>query len=343
MKPLKHLLARRPTGATLISCCCLILTGASIHSASAQQPVPQVLNGAVASSDGLVSRAQPDNLYRIGPGDVLSITILDRPELSGDSIRVDGRGVIPMPMIPEGLQVSCRTEAEVAKQISKGYAKYLKDPDVKVFVKEYQSQPVAAIGAVGAPGRFQLQRRVRLLELLTYAGGPGPAAGRSVQIIHDAAAPSCEAAPTSDADSFVSFNLSDTLRGVEQANPYVRPGDIITIPVADQVFVLGNIRNPAPIPLKDSITISQAIAMAGGTLPDTKRERVRIVRQGQGGTRTEIFVDLKAIDKQQAQDIALQANDIVEVPKATGVGQSLKVMLKTVVPTLARLPITSIP
>ena len=346
MKSLKHFLSRHLTGANPIVCCCLLLLVTSIQSAMAQQSVnPQAnLSGAAASPGGIVSRTQPDNLYRIGPGDVLSITILDRPELSGEAIRVDGRGIIPMPLIPAGLQVSCRTEAEVAKQIATGYVKYLKDPEVKVFVKEYQSQPVAAIGAVNSPGRFQLQRRVRLLQLLTFANGPAPTAGRTVQIIRDAAAPSCEAAATTnDTDSFVSFNLSDTLRGVEQANPYVRPGDIITIPVADQVFVLGNVRTPSTLPLKESITVSQAIAMAGGTLPDTKRERVRIVRQVPGGTKTEIFVDLKAIDKRQAQDVALQANDIVDVPKASGAAQSLKGMLRTLMPTLARFPIMPIP
>jgi polysaccharide export outer membrane protein len=323
---------------------CSLILGASIQSASAQQPVNAQANvsGTVAVGDGLASRPEPDNLYRIGPGDVLAITILDRPELSGEA-RVDGRGMIPMPMIPGGLQVSCRTEAEVAKQVATGYAKYLKDPEVKVYVREYQSQPVAAIGAVTTPGRFQLQRRVRLLQLLAFANGPAPGAGRSVQIIHDPTAPTCEAETANDIDALVSYNLSDTMRGVEQANPYVRPGDIITILTAEQVFILGNVRSPAAIPLKESLTLSQAIAMVGGILPDTKRERVRIVRQAPGGAKTEIFVDLKAIDKLQAPDIVLQANDIVDVPGNSGVGHSLKGMLRTVIPTLARFPLIPIP
>lgn len=344
MKTLKHLPPRRLTRATAILGYSLILLGGAIYSAKGQQPVnPQAnVNSAVPASDGLVSRSQPDTLYRIGPGDVLSITILDRPELSGDAVRVDGRGIIPMPLIPGGLQVSCRTEEEIAKEIARGYAKYLKDPEVKVFVSQYQSQPVAAIGAVNSPGRFQLQRRVRLLQLLTFANGPHASAGRSIQIIHDATAPSC-AEPSSDTDALVSFNLSDTMRGLEHANPYVRPGDIITILVAEQVFVLGNVRAPSTLPFRDSLTLSQAIAMVGGTLPDTKKERVRIVRQVPGGTKTEIFVDLKAIDKQQAQDFELQANDIVEIPRNTGVGQSLKDMMRTVVPTLTQLPLRAIP
>ncbi len=343
MRTLKNLLSNQSM-ARVVCCCFMVILIASSDFTTAQEiaPVSAKQSEAITPVKEPIPAMRSDNLYRIGPGDVLSITILDRPELSSD-VRVDGRGVIAMPLIPGGLEVACRTEVEIAKQIATGYTRYLKDPEVKVFVKEYQSQPVAAIGAVNSPGRFQLQRRVRLLEVLTFANGPATGAGRTVQIIRDAGSPSCDAAVATDSDTFVSFNLNDTLRGVENANPYVRPGDIITIPVAEQVYILGNVRTPAPLPLKDSMTVSQAIAMAGGTLPDTKRERVRIVRQVPGGTKTEIFVDLKAIDKQQGQDIALRANDIVDVPKTSGVAKGLKDMLRTVIPSLTRFPITPIP
>jgi polysaccharide export outer membrane protein len=137
--------------------------------------------------------------------------------------------------------------------------------------------------------------------------------------------------------------LDDTLRGDEKANPYVRAGDIISITEADQIYVVGNVTNPSAIPLREPITISKAIAMVGGTLADTKRDRIRIVRQLPGSTtKTEIYVDLKAIDKRQAEDIELLANDIVDVPMNSG-KRLLKSFIGAFVPNIAQLPVRVVP
>ena len=89
--------------------------------------------------------------------------------------------------------------------------------------------------------------------------------------------------------------------------------------------------------------MSRAIAMSGGTMPDTKSEQVRIVRQSPGSlAKTEIFVNLKAIDKQKSEDIVLQPGDIVDVP-ASGGKRLLRSLLGAVVPTVAQLPTRVIP
>ena len=89
--------------------------------------------------------------------------------------------------------------------------------------------------------------------------------------------------------------------------------------------------------------MSRAIAMSGGTMPDTKSDRVRIVRHAPGSTaKTEIFVDLKAIDKQRAEDIVLQAGDIVDVP-TSGARRLLRSLVGAVVPSVAQLPVRVIP
>jgi protein involved in polysaccharide export with SLBB domain len=95
---------------------------------------------------------------------------------------------------------------------------------------------------------------------------------------------------------------------------------------------------PSSIPLKEKITLSQAVAMAGGTLPDSKSDQVRIIRQKpDGNTKEEIVVDLKAINRRQAADVVLQPNDIVEVPTASG-KRFLRNLLEGIVPT-ARFPV----
>jgi protein involved in polysaccharide export with SLBB domain len=99
----------------------------------------------------------------------------------------------------------------------------------------------------------------------------------------------------------------------------VQPGDIVQLPEADQVFVIGHVVQPRAIVLKDKIiTVSWAIAMAGGAASDGKEDGIRIIREMENGGKQEILVDLKAIRKQKAQDVVLVPNDIVEVGRSTG-------------------------
>jgi polysaccharide biosynthesis/export protein len=280
-----------------------------------------------------------DDRYRIGPGDILDIRIFNRPQLSREAVRVDMRGMIRMPLIDDEVRAACLTESTLAQAIATAYLKYQRHPHVDVFIKEYNSKPVAALGAVAKPGQFQLQRRVRLLELLSLAGGPTEHAGARILVAHSNEISSCDAETYEPVTGFSFYNLNDTIKGDEKSNPYLRPGDIITVPEAEQVFVVGNVFKPSSIPLKEPVSVSQAIAMAGGMLPDSKHERVRIFRQTPGSpTKTEMLVDLKAIEKRQAEDITLRANDVVEVPSSTR-KRVLHSLLNAIAPTASLLPL----
>jgi protein involved in polysaccharide export with SLBB domain len=184
---------------------------------------------------------------------------------------------------------------------------------------------------------------VRLLELVQFfAGGPTERAGGSIQIARTSNPNACQAGAATDADAvqFLVFNLNATLKGDEQSNPFLQPGDVITLPEAREAYVIGNVLHPGPVLLREEgITVSRAIAMAGGTMPDTKKDKIRIVRQEPGSqTKREIFVDLRAIDKHQAEDVALLPNDIVEVQTAGG-KRLLRSLVGTVVPTVGQLPV----
>src|SRR5688572_10623041 len=172
--------------------------------------------------------------YRIGPGDVLEVRLYKLPDLSREALRVEESGTIRMPLIEQDIQAACRTEGELAKEIASRYLPLMRNPQVDVFIKEYHSRPVAVIGAVNTPGRFQLQKRIRLLDLLSFAGGPAERAGGNVQIVHGSKYPVCEtsmprmAANSIEALGISVFKLRDTLAGNGRSNPYVRPGDVIT-------------------------------------------------------------------------------------------------------------------
>lgn len=285
-----------------------------------------------------------DDRYRIGPGDILDIRVYNRPQLSREAVRVEGNGMIRMPLVDNDIQATCLTEGELAKEISTRYARYYKNLQVDVFIKEYHSKQVAVIGAVNEQSRFELQRRVRLLELLTYAKGPSAKAGQTINIVHSSASSPCK--QTDDADTsaaFSSYKLSEVLQGDPKSNPYLEAGDIVTLPEADQVYVVGNVFMPLTIALKEPITLTRAIAMAGGLKQDTKKDKIRILRQEPGTTiRKEITVDLSAIEKKSSEDLALAPNDIIDVP--TSAGKSfLRSLVQGVVPGVGQLPVRVVP
>ncbi len=230
----------------------------------------------------------------------------------------------------------------MAKEISTRYAKFYKNLQVDVFIKEYHSKQVAIIGAVNDQSRFELQRRVRLLELLTYAKGPSSRAGQTINIVHSTAVSPCKTDET-EASALSTFKLSDVLQGDPKSNPYLEAGDIVTLPEADQVYVVGNVFMPLTIALREPITLTRAIAMAGGLKQDTRKDKIRVLRQEPGSTtRKEITVDLSAIEKKSSEDLALLPNDIIDVP--TSAGKSfLRSLVQGIVPGVGQLPVRVVP
>lgn len=310
---------------------CLLTIGTIVR---AQQPAVQPApSPAVAPPTVRLDGAEGDLSYRIGPGDILDIRVFGRPEMTKD-VRVDNYGRVRLPFLEE-MQASCMTESELATVIAEKYKKYLRDPQVDVMVKEFRSQPVAVIGSVSAPGRYQLQRRIRLLELLTFAGGPSNRAGTTIHIIHNseqnhcakpAAKPEAAPATATGADDgetsavaplLSSLNMKKVLNGNPDANPFIQPGDIISIPEAEQFFVTGSVVKPGAYPIMANMTLTQAVAIAGGINQEAS-SRVRLVRQEPGKeTRSETVYNINDIHRRKVQDVALQPNDIIEVPGST--------------------------
>ncbi len=321
--------------AVAIAVLSLAVRAQSANSNPGPSPLPSVME----------SSSQSGDRYRIGPGDVLDIRIYNRPQLSRDAVRVEGNGMIRMPLIEAEIPAACKTEGELSREISTRYAKFYRNLPVDVFIKEYHAREVALIGAVNEQGRYQMQRRIRLLELLTYAKGISDKAGQTINIIRSPQSEMCESASGSrkNEGGFISLRLNDTMRGEEKANPYVQAGDIVTVPEADQVYVVGNVYNPKALPLKEPITVSRAIAMAGGPLRDSKTERVHIMRQADGSVaQSEFYVNLKSITRKEADDVLLRPNDIVEVPESTG-RSVIRSLLGAVAPAAAQLPVRVIP
>ncbi|OLE51171.1 MAG: hypothetical protein AUG51_24345 [Acidobacteria bacterium 13_1_20CM_3_53_8] len=198
-------------------------------------------------------------------------------------------------------------------------------------------EPVIVKGAVRAPSRFEMRRRVRLIEVLALVGGVTENAGQTVKITHSIPASACgNLVPNGSSETTETYNLADVSRGDERANPYLRPGDAIEVSSLDAVYVVGQVVKPQGIYLRGPLTVTQAVAMTGGVLADARTDRVRISQLGVGSnTVTRIIVDLKAIKKHRAEDVVLQPYDIVEVPsKKYGGGRLLGRGMKTQPPQL---------
>ena len=183
---------------------------------------------------------------------------------------------------------------------------------------------VVVFGAVRSPARIALRGDVRLAEIIKTAGGFSERVGTTVQLAHTGSA--CfqdrrDNRVTSAAPVTVEvYNLQDLLRGDAKANPYLRPGDIVVVAERPPVYVMGEVKRPQSIFPQNRLTLTQAIEIAGGVLPDSKTEKVRIVRfKRPGGTTPGVFTfDLKAIREHHAEDPVLQPYDIIDVLGKTG-------------------------
>src|SRR6185369_13374654 len=165
-----------------------------------------------------------------------------------------------------------------------------------------------------------------------------------INIVHSTAASPCKQSDDTDTSLAFSRNkLSEHLQGDPKSNPYLETGDIVTLPEADQVYVVGNVFMPLTIALKEPITLTRAIAMAGGLKQDTSKDKIRVLRQEPGTTtRKEIIVDLSAIEKKRSEDLALAPNDIIDVP--TSAGKSfLRSLVQGFVPSVGQLPVRVVP
>jgi polysaccharide export outer membrane protein len=265
----------------------LVLIG-SVVDASAQVAVPPAAPAAAAL------HAPGD--YRVGPQDVLSITVYGEPQLSG-KIRVDNDGSFSFQYLnrvkAEGL-----TTAEIAAALTAGLADgYLRNPQISVEVTEYRSQSVFVTGEVRLPNKYSLQGNLNLMDVLTLAGSVTPNAGNWVLITHARQGASEGPAAAENASADLRVNLRDIQTGKAQ-NIRVQDGDTIFVPKAERVWVVGHVRNAGGIFYEEGMTVFQAVAAAGG-ITEKGSNRFSIRRLVKGQMRE---IDAKAEDVLQPGD-----------------------------------------
>src|SRR5438105_3714525 len=178
--------------------------------------------------------------YRIGFQDTLEIQVFRHPELNR-RVGVNPNGTIDLFRLDQPILAVCKTETELAADIEKAYEKdYLKNPEVSVVAVDQKSQSVAVIGAVRTPGNFYISRKIQLLQLLAFAGGPDVEhAGTRLIVARPGSTSDCKmsaAQATATADlQLMDFKLRDVQEGKQTL--WLQPGDVVSVLDADQIFV----------------------------------------------------------------------------------------------------------
>jgi polysaccharide export outer membrane protein len=249
--------------------------------------------------------------YRVGPKDLLEISVFGAEELSR-TVRVSEDGKVSLPLLGEVL-VDGLTKSELEKKLADLLGeKYVQNPQVTVFIREYQSKRVSVLGAVEKPGPYQLLGRQTLMQIVSEAGGLTRDAGSDIIIIRQL--------PDGTSTSLRISIDALFLKGDAQLNVPLEAGDIVNIPVDKlvAVYVFGQVKNPGALQVKKSAipTLLQAIAQAGGFTDRAARGGVVIKRKDETGKEKEIKVNARSILNNKQPDVQLLENDTVYVPES---------------------------
>jgi len=248
----------------------------------------------------------PESLdYRLGPGDLLGVTVFEDKDMNAE-VRVSSRGTVTLPMLG-AINVFRLTAVEAEKKIEDILRrKYLHDPHVSVYIKEHVSRQITVVGAVNNPGSFDCLNKKHLLDVLAMAGGLTPEAGEVAYISREDSETGKTVNYMIDLDAMVR-------KGNMDLNIVILGGDELFIPKAGHCFVDGAVRKPGIYPVKSGLTITEAIALAGGLTNYAEEDEIKLVRYVSNGQREIIRLTYSELQGGQGDTIYLQDNDIVYV------------------------------
>lgn len=252
---------------------------------------------APASAQAAQAAAANPDLYRIGPGDTVRITVYQSPDLTLEA-KVTEAGVISYPLIGAirlgGLTVS-GAEAALASALKKG--DFIKNPQVTVMVTQVRANQVNVLGQVGRPGRVPLDvAGMRLTDVIALAGGIAASAGSDTVVV-------------TGLRNGQPFRLEVDLPrvfapGGRDQDVVIQPGDAIWVDRYPVVYLYGEVQRPGQLRLERGMTVMQALASAGGLTQRGTQRGLRVSRRAANGQVQSLELSL---------DDALQSGDVVFV------------------------------
>jgi polysaccharide export outer membrane protein len=247
--------------------------------------------------------------YKIGPRDLLEIKVFELPELN-QTVRVSEDGTITLPLL-QSIKIEGLTKDEVERKLAALLEeKYVKNAQVSVFIKEYQSNRVSVIGAVEKQGMYELIGKQNLIQIISQAGGLKENASDEIFVLREG---------KNGITANIKIDLEELfLNNNQKLNIPIQPNDIINVPIDKpiHIYVYGEVKSPGVLQVKMSkkITLLQAVAMAGGLTEGASKSRVTLKRRDKTGKETSLKVNLKDISNGKKLDIVLKEGDVIYVP-----------------------------
>ncbi|BDD87650.1 polysaccharide biosynthesis/export family protein [Desulfofustis limnaeus] len=236
--------------------------------------------------------------YRVGPGDVLDITVYDNDDLK-TKVRVGTDGTIVVPLLGK-VEVAAMTVPQIAEQLQDLLADgYLVNPQVNVFVQEFRSKKVVVLGQVRSPGLIELSGPISFLELISKAGGLEKDAGEGATIKRR----------ENDQDVVIPIDLKSLIEGGDLSqNVTILDGDTVVVSKGAMCYVTGEVQEPGSYACSVDSTVLQMIALANGFTGKASKSGVDIVRIVDGE---------KTIIENVALDTTMvKPNDVIVVPES---------------------------
>lgn len=259
--------------------------------------------------------------YMLGPDDQISVHVLNVDEIKPDPIRIDMQGNINLALVGR-IHAANLTVEQLENQIAARLKSYLLHPTVFITITEYRSQPISILGAVNMPGVHQLQGHKNLFEVLSLASGLRPDAGDQIRITRRkewGPIPLKDAVTDSTGEySVASISVKSIMDASDpQENIEMKPHDVVSVPKASMVYVVGSVRRPGGFVLNERGTISvlQAVSLAEGLDRTASSHKAVILRSATANSpKKEVAIDLGKILAGKSSDLPLKANDILFVP-----------------------------
>ena len=282
----------------------------------------QVVQEPVPATEKNPSVVEHPPKYVLGPSDEIVILALNAEDIANKPIRITAGGDINLPMVGR-IHVAGMTVEQLEAELTERLRKYIRNPEVAINVVEFKSQPVSVTGFVDRPGVIQLEGRKTLIEVLSMAGGLRQDAGYRVKITRKSEWGPIPL-PSAKTDATGGYSIAEVnIRGINDAshpeeNILILPRDIISVPRAEIVYVMGEVRRPGGFALNDkqSISVLQAIALSEGLGFNAQAKKSKILRPVPGANRLEIPINLEQLLQGKTTDITLQPEDILFVPNS---------------------------
>ncbi len=269
--------------------------------------------------------------YVLGPQDTLTVHVVNMEELGDDPYPIDLSGFVTLPRIGR-LHAAGLTVEELRSDVTQRCKDYLQDPAVSISVTEFRSQPVSILGAVENPGVHQIRGQKTLYEVISEAGGLKDDAGNKITITRQIVngtlpLPNAQTDP-SGRYSIAELNIRSVMAARSpQDNIPVKPYDVITVPKADLIYVIGAVKRPGGFPLQEraNMTVLEALSLSQGLDRAAASKRAKILRTDDvTHARLEIPIDVQKILDGKRSDETLLSNDILFIPTSAAKQASLR-------------------